>query len=58
MDWYVVKDPDRLPIKFGREAEHNMFHGGTIFHDSCSKYIFIENRVSLGAGEKSQLKTN
>ena len=41
---------------FGREAEHNMFHGGTVFRDTCSKYIFIKNQVSLGAGETISAK--
>ena len=31
MDQHVVKDPGRLPTGCGREAEHNMFHGGTTF---------------------------
>ena len=56
MDQYVVKEPGRLPTGFGREAEHNMFHGGTIFRDACSKYIFIKNQVSLGAGETISAK--
>ena len=28
-----------------------MFHGGTIFRDAASKYIYVRNQVSLGAGE-------
>ena len=51
MDQYVVKTPGRLPSGYGREADHNMFHGGTIFRDAASKYIFVKNQVSLGAGE-------
>ena len=31
MDQYVVKESGRLSNGFGREADHNMFHGGTIF---------------------------
>jgi hypothetical protein len=50
-DQYIVKEPGRLPTVFGREAEHNMFHGGTVFWDACSKYIFVKNQVSLGDGE-------
>jgi hypothetical protein len=34
MDQYVVKEPCSSPTDFGREAEHNMFHGGTIFCDA------------------------
>jgi hypothetical protein len=29
-----VKEPCSSPTDFGREAEHNMFHGGTIFRDA------------------------
>ena len=35
MDQYIVKEPGCLPTGFGREAEHNMFHGGTIFRYAC-----------------------
>ena len=28
-----------------------MYHGGTIFHNAASKYIHVENQVSLGVGE-------
>ena len=45
MDQYVVKEPGRLPTGFGREAEHNMFHGGTIFRDACSKENHKESGV-------------
>ena len=47
----MVKTPGKLPSGYGREADHNMFHGGTIFRDAASKYIFVKNQVSLGAGE-------
>jgi hypothetical protein len=51
MDQYVVKTPGRLPTGYGRESYTNMFHGGTIFRDAGSKYIHVQNQVSLGAGE-------
>ena len=50
MDQYVVKTPGRLLSGYGRESNVNMFHG-TIFRDAASKLIYIENQVSLGAGE-------
>ena len=28
-----------------------MFNGGTIFRDAASKYTFVKNQVSLGAGK-------
>ena len=56
MDQYVVTTPGRLPTGYGREAEANRFHGGTIFRDAASKVIHVENQVSLGAGETVQAK--
>ena len=32
------------------------FHGGTIFRDAASKYIHVQNQVSLGAGETVNAK--
>ena len=51
-----MKTPRILPSGYGREADHNMFHGGTIFRDAASKYIFVKNQVSLGAGETVAVK--
>jgi hypothetical protein len=56
MDQYVIKAPGRLPTGFGRESHINMFHGGTIFRDAASKYIYVQNQVSLGAGETVNAK--
>jgi hypothetical protein len=36
---------------YGREADSNCYHGGTIFRDTASKYIHVENQVSLSVGE-------
>ena len=57
LDQYVVKTPGRLPTGFGRESESitNMFHG-TIFRDAASKYIHVQNQVSLGADETVNAK--
>jgi transposase InsO family protein len=33
-----------------------MYHGGTIFRDAASKYIHVENQVSLGAGDTTVAK--
>jgi hypothetical protein len=35
-DQYVVRTPGRLIEGYGKEAEHNMYHGGTIFRDAAS----------------------
>lgn len=56
MDQYVVRTPGRLSEGYGRETDANMYHGGTIFRDAASKYIHVENQVSLGAGETVQSK--
>ena len=51
MNQRVAKTRGRLPSGYGQKADHNMFHGGTIFRDTNSKYIFAKNQVSLGACE-------
>jgi hypothetical protein len=50
-DQYVIRTPGRLEEGYGREADSNCYHGGTIFRDAASKYIRVENQVSLSAGE-------
>eukprot|EP00956_Cyclotella_meneghiniana_P015029 scaffold22790_cov42-Cyclotella_meneghiniana.AAC.1 len=56
LDQYIVKTPGRLPTGYGKESYTNMFHGGTIFRDAASKYIHVQNQVSLGAGETVNAK--
>ncbi len=56
MDQYVCTTPGRLYMGFGREADHNRFHGGTIFNDATSGAILIENQVSLGVGDTLHAK--
>jgi hypothetical protein len=51
MDQFVSGTPGRLFTGYGREAQHNRFHGGTIFNDAASGAIRVEHQVSLGAGE-------
>ena len=51
MDQYVVNTPGRLPTRYGREGINNRYHGGTIFNDAATGGIWVENQVSLGAGE-------
>ena len=50
-DQYVIRTPGRLEEGYGCEADNNSYHGGTIFRDAASKYIHVENQVSLSAGE-------
>jgi hypothetical protein len=50
MDQFV-SGSGRLFSSYGREAQHNQFHGGTIFNDAASGAIWVEHQVSLGASE-------
>jgi hypothetical protein len=56
MDQFVVKTPGRLLEGYGREGEANRYHGGTIFNDAATGIIWVENQVSLGAGETLMAK--
>ena len=56
MDQFIVKTPGRLPTGYGREGHENRYHGGTIFNDAVSGAIWVENQVSLGAGETIEAK--
>ena len=47
MDQYVVKELGRLPTGFGREADHSMFHGGTILCDAAVKHYHSDNGVFI-----------
>ena len=57
MDQFVVRTPGRLPSGYGREAQENQYHGGTIFNDAATGIIWAENQVSLGAGKTILSKT-
>jgi hypothetical protein len=51
MDQFVSGTPGLLFSGYGREAQHNQFHGGTILNDAASGAVRVEHQVSLGAGE-------
>jgi hypothetical protein len=51
MDQFVSGTPGQLFSGNGREAQHNRFHGGTIFNDASSGAIWAEHQVSLGTGK-------
>ncbi len=55
-DQYVVNTPDRLLSSYCREAPHDQYHGGTLFHDADTGLIWAENQVSLGARETLRAK--
>ena len=56
MDQFVVKTPGRQLDGYGREGENNRYHGGTIFNDAASGIIWVENQISLGAGDTIMAK--
>ncbi len=56
MDQYVVREPGKLSTKYNCEHKANMLHGGTIFFDTTSKVIHVENQVSLGSDETVMAK--
>ena len=51
MDQFVSQTTGRLPTGYGRERPENRYHGGTIFNDAATGIIWVENQISLGAGE-------
>ena len=55
-DQFVSSLKGRLPHTFGRENNLERYSGGTIFIDESSKYITLQNQVSLGATETLQGK--
>ncbi|KAG7349585.1 reverse transcriptase RNA-dependent DNA polymerase [Nitzschia inconspicua] len=56
VDQYVSAVPGRLPNTEGKELPKDKYHGGTIFVDHASSYIFLVNQISLRAGETLQSK--
>ncbi len=58
MDQFVSGTPGQLFSGYGREAQYNRFHGGTIFNDAASGAVWVEHQVSLGAGEPSVQRSN
>ena len=50
-DQYVSAKPGRLPHTYGKEPVQEQYHGGTIFYDHATAFIFISHQISLGSGE-------
>ncbi len=50
-DQFICRTPGQLPEGYGRESQDRRFQGETIFNDSTSGLIWVENQVSLGANE-------
>ncbi|KAG7369081.1 reverse transcriptase RNA-dependent DNA polymerase [Nitzschia inconspicua] len=51
VDQYVSSVPGRLPHTAGKESLKDKYHGGTIFVDHATSFLFLVNQVSLRAGE-------
>jgi hypothetical protein len=56
VDQYVSSVPGRLPNTMGKEPSKLKYHGGTIFVDHASSFIFLVNQSSLRVGETLQSK--
>jgi hypothetical protein len=51
IDQFVSKVRGRLPHTKGKEDSKDQYSGGTIYVDSASGYVFVDNQVSLNAAE-------
>ena len=51
MDQFICEQPGSLPHIKGKEKTEDNFHGGTIFIDHSSGFIFVHNQVSLRSRE-------
>ena len=51
---FFVKISVQLPSDFCRKGPNSCFHGGTIFNYETTCIIWVENHISLGAGEPSR----
>jgi len=51
IDQYITYTPGCLQHMRGKEHSVMQFTGGNLFDNHCSKFVFIHNQVSLGAGE-------
>ena len=50
-DQFVCRTPGRIPSGYGCEGSNGRFHGGTIYNDAQSGFIWVENKVSLGSSK-------
>ena len=47
VDHFVCSTKGRLWTSRGRTQDSDLYHGGALFVDQASKYIHVENQVSL-----------
>ncbi len=50
-DQFNVHTPGRQLTGYGREGANQSLHGGTLFTDAASNYVYVECQSSMGAGE-------
>jgi hypothetical protein len=55
-DQYVSKQLGRLPHTRGKESANEKYHGGTIFVDEASGFVFLQHQVGLTASETIRSK--
>ena len=56
MDQYISSKPGRLPHTFGKEGTEKSYHGGTIFVDHASGFVFVKHQILLNAPETVRAK--
>ena len=56
MDQYVSKTNGRLPNTRGKESEHEVYNGGTIFVDAATSFTKAFHQTSLRAGDTLRSK--
>ena len=56
VDQCVSGSPGCLPHAKGKEQDKDKHHGGAVFVDHASGFVFIENQVALTAGKTSHAK--
>jgi hypothetical protein len=56
-DQFVVHTPGRRLDGFGRDGPERSLHGGTLYTDAASNFVYVECQTSMGAGETVMGKT-
>ncbi len=56
-DQFNVNTPGRPLSGYGREGSDQSLHGGTLFTDAASNYVYVECQSHMGAGDTVLAKT-
>ena len=56
-DQFNVHTPGRQLTGYGREGANQGLHGGTLYTDAASNFVYVECQSSMGAGETVMGKT-